>query len=99
MKLSSKQKKYLKGEAHHLPVLVHIGKNGCSESLIKQVNSSLKHHELIKVRIAAENQDDFQGVVSELESKAGGTLVHSVGHTVIFFKQTDKDSNYELPNK
>lgn len=97
MKLTAKQKKFLKGEAHHLPVMVQVGKNGCSESVIKQIDTSLKDHELIKIKVTAEDQSDFKETAEVLASKVDGILVHTIGHVAIMFKQADKDSLYRLP--
>ena len=97
MKLTSKQKKYLKGEAHHLPVLVQVGKNGCSELLINQLAASLADHELVKVRVTAEDQAEFKTLVDQIADKVEGILIHTIGHTAIFFKQNVKETRFALP--
>ncbi|HID00207.1 MAG TPA: YhbY family RNA-binding protein, partial [Piscirickettsiaceae bacterium] len=53
MALSMQQKKYLRGIAHHLKPVIIIGQYGLSEGLMNELNSTLDHHELIKIKIAA----------------------------------------------
>ena len=51
MELTSKQRAQLRGMASTLDTIVHVGKNGIGENLIKQVNDALEARELIKGRV------------------------------------------------
>ncbi|EJS89092.1 hypothetical protein AAUPMB_07522, partial [Pasteurella multocida subsp. multocida str. Anand1_buffalo] len=48
--LSTKQKQFLKGLAHHLNPVVMIGNNGLTEGVLAEIDNALAHHELIKVK-------------------------------------------------
>ena len=48
MELTSKQRAQLRGMAANLDTIVHVGKDGIGENLIKQVNDALEARELIK---------------------------------------------------
>ena len=48
MELTSKQRAQLRGLANSLDVIVHIGKDGISENLVKQADEALEARELIK---------------------------------------------------
>ena len=50
MILTSKQRKYLRSQAHHLKPVVLIGKLALNDSVLKSINQSLEHHELIKIK-------------------------------------------------
>ena len=50
--LSTKQKQFLKGLAHHLSPVVMLGGNGLTEGVLAEIDNALNHHELIKVKIA-----------------------------------------------
>ena len=50
MELTSKQRAQLRGMASTLDTIVHVGKDGIGENLIKQVNDALEARELIKGR-------------------------------------------------
>ena len=51
MELSSKQRAYLRSLSNELDVIVHIGKDGIGENLVKQANDALEARELIKCRV------------------------------------------------
>ena len=51
MELTSKQRAQLRGMAANLDTIVHVGKDGIGENLIKQVNDALEARELIKGRV------------------------------------------------
>lgn len=51
MSLTQKQIQYLKEKAHSLSPVVTIGQKGITESLIKELDSSIENHELLKVKI------------------------------------------------
>ena len=54
MELTSKQRAQLRGMASTLDTIVHVGKDGIGENLIKQVNDALEARELIKGRVPEE---------------------------------------------
>lgn len=56
MNLSTKQKQHLKGLAHPLKPVVLLGSNGLTEGVLAEIEQALEHHELIKVKIATEDQ-------------------------------------------
>ena len=51
MELSSKQRAYLRSLSNDLDVIVHIGKDGIGENLIKTVGDALEARELIKLSV------------------------------------------------
>lgn len=51
MELTSKQRAQLRGLANGIETVVHIGKDGIGENLIKQANDALEARELVKCRV------------------------------------------------
>ena len=51
MKLTSKQRAFLKKKAHELNPIVRIGKDGLQETVIESILSAIDSRELIKVKI------------------------------------------------
>jgi RNA-binding protein YhbY len=49
--LSKSQIKFLKSEAHHLESVVSLGGQGITDNLLKEIASSINHHELIKIAL------------------------------------------------
>lgn len=85
-KLTSAQRKWLRGEAHSLRPVVQIGKQGLSEAVLAQIDAALDDHELIKVQAPApkaEKQEAAQRIEEELDAERVGLI----GHVIILFRE------------
>ena len=51
MTLSGKEKAALRGEAHHLTALVHVGKEGLTPTVFQSLDDALRTRELVKVQL------------------------------------------------
>ncbi|MCX6130620.1 MAG: ribosome assembly RNA-binding protein YhbY [Proteobacteria bacterium] len=85
-KLSSKQIKFLRGQAHHLNPVVTVGQNGMSENVLKEVDTTLKHHELIKIKLRCDDQTELAGLVATLSSSIKASLVQVIGHMAVLYR-------------
>ena len=85
-KLSSKQRTYLRSQAHHLEPVVLIGKNGITDGTIEAVNMALEAQELIKIKFLA-FKDNKQSISDEIAASANCHVVGMIGHTVILYRQ------------
>ena len=85
-KLSSKQRSYLRSQAHHLEPVILIGKNGITDGTIEAVNKALNARELIKIKFR-EFKDNKQSISDEIAASANCQVVGVIGHTVILFRQ------------
>ncbi|GAB6033821.1 ribosome assembly RNA-binding protein YhbY [Galenea microaerophila] len=97
-KLSPTQIKYLRGLAHGLNPIVTIGNNGVTESVLAELDRSLAHHELLKVKIAAGEREDRKVVIDYLIQNSGASLVQAIGKTVVLYRAA-QPPELELPKK
>jgi RNA-binding protein len=97
MALTSKQRKFLRGLAHPLAPVVRIGKAGLTESLIAETKKSLQSHELIKVRVEAEEGDDRKSLAEQLATAADAEVAGVIGKVAIFYKERDEEPEIKLP--
>ncbi|MBC8208724.1 MAG: ribosome assembly RNA-binding protein YhbY [Desulfobulbaceae bacterium] len=98
--LNSRQKKYLKGLAHHLDGLIFIGKEGLSEAVISATEQELLRHELIKVKIGNNSDADKHIVAERLPAATSSALVQLIGKTVILYRpnpKLDTEKRIKLP--
>ena len=51
MELTSKQRAQLRGIANSIDTIVHIGKDGITENLVKQADDALEAREIIKCKV------------------------------------------------
>ena len=93
MELTSKQRAQLRGMAANLDTIVHVGKDGIGDNLIKQVNDALEARELIKGRVLDNNLEyDARRAAEELKVAARCEVVQVIGSKFVLFRyQHNKD--------
>lgn len=96
MKLNRNQTSHLRNLAHKLKPVVIIGGNGLSENVINEIIEQLEHHELIKVRINAEEREARKTMIEEICQQSNSELVQSIGHIGVFYKPAKKPT-IQLP--
>ena len=92
--LTSKQRQYLRGLAHPLAPVVRVGKAGVTESVIAETKKSLHSHELIKVRIEA---DDRKAAAETLATATDAQIAGVVGKVAILYRAREEEPEIELP--
>lgn len=97
MKLTTKQRQYLKGLAHPLSPIVHVGKGGVKESLVAETKKSLESHELIKVRIDCDEGADRKEMAAQLATATDAQLVGTIGKIAILYRERDEEPEIRLP--
>ena len=95
--LTPKQRKHLRGLAHALEPVVHVGRAGITPQLAAETDRSLQAHELIKVRLEAEGSDPRKGLADDLAGRTGSTLVGLIGKTAILFRARAEEPKIRLP--
>lgn len=98
-KLSSSQRKWLRGQAHSLKPIVQVGKQGLTESVLRQVDEALSDHELIKVQAPAPREEK-EAMAERLAEELGADVAGRVGHIIILFRQNEdpEERVYDLPD-
>ena len=95
--LTSKQRAFLRREAHALSPIFQIGTGGISEEMCLQLGNALEARELIKVK-NLENSEYFAKEAAELiADQIGADVVGVVGSVIILYRRSDKKPKIELP--
>ncbi|WP_028486893.1 ribosome assembly RNA-binding protein YhbY [Thiomicrorhabdus chilensis] len=97
-KLSVNQKKYLRGIAHGLNPMIIIGANGVTESLMAELDSTLSHHEILKIKIASAEREDRKTIIDHVIQETGALLVQSIGKIFVIYRQNE-ETQLPLPKK
>ncbi len=88
--MTSKQRAFLKKEAHNLEPIVRIGKDGLSDNIVQSLLDAINSRELIKVKVLQNldaDKDDTREMAEELSRKSGAELVGVIGKIIIFYKE------------
>lgn len=94
--LSNKQVKFLKAKAHALKPVVRVGQHGLTEAVYKELDIALDHHELVKIKVAADDREAREAMLLALSSKARAQIVQAIGGMVVLFRQNDKKPVIDL---
>lgn len=102
MNLSESNKKYLRGLGHELKPLVMVGDAGLSKSLLAEFESTLDHHELIKVRVRVGDRKARDEIIEKLCSEGAAALIQRVGNVALLYRPNLKKKpgkRLRLPSK
>ena len=102
MQLSESQKKYLRGLGHALKPLVTIGDAGLSPSVLAEYESTLAHHELIKVRVRVGDRGARDEIIGRLCSEGSATRVQRIGNVALLYRPNlnkKAEKRIRLPSK
>lgn len=78
----------LKEKAKTLEPVIRIGKNGLTESTIKEIKKQLNKKKLIKVKLlrAFISDKNKKEVAKEIAQKTNSQLINLVGFVVVLYK-------------
>ena len=80
MSLTETQKKALKKLAHNLKPVIMVGNAGVTASLLNELDSTIEHHELMKVKVSAGERDARDAAIKRLCKASKSELVGRVGN-------------------
>ena len=99
MELTGKQRAQLRAMANELEPIVHIGKDGIGENLVKQANDALEARELIKCRVLDNSMLTAREACDELSRLTRSEQVQVIGTKFVLYRETHakpKEKRIEL---
>lgn len=97
--LTSKQRVFLKSEAHSMKPIIQIGKNGLNDQIKTSVRNALDARELIKVTLLQNTDEDIHDVAEVLEDEIGCDTVLKIGRILILYKESARKENRKISVK
>lgn len=89
--LSKQEILALRARAHHLNPVVMIGQHGLTEAVIRETETALNAHELIKVRVLGDERDERLLIGEELCAATGAQLVQHIGKLLVLYRERVDD--------
>src|SRR3546814_6687552 len=77
--------------------MLQVGGKGLTDAVVAEVASSLEHHELIKVKVAATDREARDALIEELAARADAVLVQRIGHVAILYRPNEEQRRLVLP--
>lgn len=84
--LTPRERSSLKGRAHALEPVVHIGHAGVTDAVVKEADRALAAHELIKVRVGGDDRDDRAAFIDTLCERTDAAKVQTVGKIAVLWR-------------
>ncbi len=85
--LSNAQKRYLRGLAHALKPVLLVGAKGVTPAVLAELGEVLEQHELVKVKVAAEDREARDAAIEALVTGVDAALVGRIGHVAILYRR------------
>lgn len=84
--LSNSQKKELRSIAHQEKVMVQIGKNGITDTVLESFENALLAHNLVKVNLLKSAPITVDEVKKELVERFSVDVVSQVGRVLVVYR-------------
>ena len=95
--MTSKQRAYLRSLANTMDPIVHVGKDGVNENMVKQVSDALEARELIKGTVLQNSPMTAREAINTLCEGAGAEPVQCIGTRFVIYRAREKDPKIILP--
>ena len=87
--LTSKQRAQLRGLANSIDTILHVGKDGIGDNLVKQADDALEARELIKGRVLDNNLEyDARAAAEELAKATRSEVVQVIGTKFVLYRES-----------
>lgn len=99
IQLTPAQRKEKRGEAHHLDPVVVIGADGLTAAVLKEADSALKAHGLIKVRMFSDTRADREAALAALADQLNAAPVQHIGKLLVLWRPIPLKEKAERDDK
>lgn len=97
MTLSETQKKHLRGLGHQLKPVITVGGAGLTEAVQKEFDTTIQHHELIKIRVRVGDRGARDAIISELCDRGAAEVVTRIGNVALVYRKNEDKPKITLP--
>ena len=89
--LNNHQIRHLKGLAHSKKPSVTVGQNGLKESVIEEIQTTIAHHELIKIKLPAGEKSMRVTLIEDICNRCSSHYVSLIGRTAVIYKPSESN--------
>jgi RNA-binding protein len=84
--LSGKQRRFLRARAHALRPVVAVGNAGVTPALLSEIDNSLEHHELLKIKIASNEREERELIGVMICAELGCEPIAQIGKILVVYR-------------
>ncbi|USS85249.1 ribosome assembly RNA-binding protein YhbY [Fructilactobacillus myrtifloralis] len=96
MKLTGKQKRFLRANANQLRPIFSVGKNGLNATWLQEVGRAVAKRELVKVSIQQSADVSPAEVKQFIEANSEIQVVQTIGKTVLLFQEASQPNHRDI---
>lgn len=95
--LTPKQRSVLKGLAHSLKPILHVGKEGIGDTAVAAIAAAFNTRELMKIKVLDTAPESARETGAELAARIEGAhLVQVIGRTVVLYRPHPEKPSIKL---
>jgi len=100
IELTTSERRALRADAHHLDPVVMIGGDGLTPAVVKETDSALKAHGLIKVRVLGDDRAAREEIFAQLCDQLNAAPIQHIGKLLVIWRPIpDKDNAQDAEGK
>ena len=93
IELTTSERRALRADAHHLDPVVMIGGDGLTPAVVKETDSALKAHGLIKVRVLGDDRAAREEIFTQLCDQLNAAPIQHIGKLLVIWRPVpEKDA-------
>lgn len=92
IELTPEQRRALRAAAYHLHPVVTVAGNGLSEAVVKEIDRSLRAHELIKIKLHGIERDERDTLMAAVCEQLDCAPVQHIGNILVLWREKPAES-------
>ncbi|WP_153108839.1 YhbY family RNA-binding protein [Propionivibrio limicola] len=93
LEIDPHQRRALRASAHALNPVVIISQNGLSDSVLKEIDTCLSRHELIKIRVFSDEREIRDQYLQSICEKLEAAPVQHIGKLLVVWRPSPDDAS------
>ncbi|WP_119154447.1 YhbY family RNA-binding protein [Caldimonas tepidiphila] len=94
IQLTPAQRKEKRADAHHLDPVVLIGGEGLTPAVLKEIDTALNAHGLIKVRVFSDDRAAREELLAQLSDQLDAAPIQHIGKLLVLWRpQPEKEKS------
>ncbi len=90
IQLTPAERKVYRAEAHHLDPVVMVGNDGLTAAVVKEANSALNAHGLIKIRVLGDDRAAREDMFMQLADQLNAAPIQHIGKLLVLWRPQPK---------
>lgn len=94
--LTSKQRAQLRGMANSLDVIIHVGKGGINDMIVRQADDALESRELVKGGVLETAPITSREAADMISESVNADVVQVIGRKFVLYRESKENKQIKL---